>query len=101
MLAEKKKNLSHVWVKCIITKDVLGGYLPSTEIFLLFILYSEIDGKVKQETLFLFVSYCFLLFLRFFNFFYPPQKEHLRSQIDSRYSLKMHHKGFLPFHTLK
>jgi hypothetical protein len=87
MLAETKKNLSHVWVKCIITKDVLGGYVPSTEIFLLFVLYSEIDGKVKQETLFLFVSYCFLLFLRFLNFIVPPppKKEHRRSQIDSRY----------------
>lgn len=69
MLAETK-NLSYVWVKCIITKDVLGGYLPSTEIFLIFILYSEIDGKAKQETFFLFVSYCFLLFIRLF--FYPP-----------------------------
>ena len=85
MLAETKKNLSHVWVKCIITKDVQGGYLPSTEIFLLFILYSEIDGKVKQETLFLFVI-LFLIIPSFFKIFLsPPQKEHLRSQIDSRY----------------
>jgi len=99
MLAWTKKNLSHVWLKGIITKDVLGGYLPSTEVFLLFILYGEIDGKLKQETLF-FV--CVILFLIIPSlFFYPPQKEHLRSQIDSRYSLKMHHKGFPQFHTLK
>jgi hypothetical protein len=39
-------------VKCIISKYVLGGDLPSTEKFPVCIFYSEIDGKRKQETIF-------------------------------------------------